>query len=221
MRNPFVRSFRLAALFLSALLSRPVFAYDSLLQPESIRDAYFLGRRHDENTAAFLAKYLKRLPLPEKGPHVSEIALYTPYAQVVLNSWRNASIYSAQQAEQDYRTNGDAIRVRVMIEFTPTFNTTQGIKMSADKDATGNQGLVRRTKDFWREFQYELRQKEKSVNPRSVEGKPIYSDDDGITGAEVLLLYDAVDVASEDTTFDVYTPDDHHVIAKFNLAELR
>jgi hypothetical protein len=45
--------------------------------------------------------------LPEKGPHTSEISLYTPYAQIVLNSWRKAAMYSAQQAEQDYRTLGD------------------------------------------------------------------------------------------------------------------
>jgi hypothetical protein len=193
-------------------------AYDLPLDSESIREAYFLGRRNDEKTIKFLASYIKRLPSPEKGPHISEISLYTPYAQIVLNSSRNASLDSAQQAEQEYRTLGDTIHIRVVIEFTPTFNAMVGVR--PDKDAAGKEALVRRSDDFWREFQYELRQNKNVIKPRSMGGKPIYSDS-GFSGAEVQLEYDAKSVASEETTFEVSTQDDHHVTAQFDLSELR
>jgi hypothetical protein len=192
--------------------------YDFRLGSESIREAYFLGRRNDEKTIKFLASYIKRLPLPEKGPHISEISLYTPYAQIVLNSWRNAALYSAQQAEQENRTLGDTIHVRVLIEFTPTFNAMEGVRL--DKDAAGKEGLVRRSDDFWREFQYELQQNKNVIKPRSMDGQPIYSHS-GFSGAEVRLEYDAMCIASEETTFEVSTPDDHHVSAQFDLSELR
>lgn len=79
----------LAAIWLG-FTSAALAAYDFPLDSESIREAYFLGRRNDEKTIKCLASYFKRLPLPEKGPHISEISLYTPYAQIVLNSSRNA-----------------------------------------------------------------------------------------------------------------------------------
>jgi hypothetical protein len=200
--------------FTSAALS----AYDFPLDSESIREAYFLGRRDDEKTIKFLASYIKRLPLPEKGPHISEISLYTPYAQIVLNSSRNAGLNSAQQAEQEYRTLGDAIHVRVVIEFTPTFNAMVGVK--PDKDAAGKEALVRRPDDFWREFRYELRQNKNVIKARSTDGKPIYSDS-GFSGAEVQLEYEAKSIASDETAFEVSIPDNHHVSAQFDLSELR
>jgi len=108
-------------------LAPTAIAYDFPLSSESIRDAYFLGRRNDEKTAKFLAGYIKRLPLPEKGPHISEISLYTPYAQIVMDSWRNAALYSGQQAEQEYRKLGDTIHVRVIIDFTSTFTLSRAV----------------------------------------------------------------------------------------------
>jgi len=185
-------------------LAPAAIAYDFPLSSELIPEAYFLGRRNDEKTIKFIAGYIKRLSLPEKGPHISEISLYTPYAQIVMGSWRNAALSSGQQAEQEYRTLGDTIHVRVIIEFTSTFNAIEGAR--PDKDATGTERLVRRSDDFWREFQYELRQNKNVIKPRKVEGKPIYSDS-GFSGAEVQLEYDAKSIASEETTFEVSTSD--------------
>jgi hypothetical protein len=89
-----------------------------------------------------------------------------------------------------------------------------------DKDAAGKEGLVRRSDDFWREFQYQLRQNKNAIKPKSTNGKPIYSDS-GFSGAEVQLEYDAKSITSEETTFEVFTPDNHHVSAQFDLSELR
>jgi hypothetical protein len=49
--------------------------------------------------------------------------------------------------------------------------------------------------------------------------KPIY--DDGFAGAEVWLEYDAKKVNSEETAFEVITPNGQHVAAKFDLSKLR
>ncbi len=62
------------------------FAYDTELSDIAVREAYFLGQRNDEKTRTFFAPYTQHLPLPKKGPYVSEIRLLTPLAQVVQAS---------------------------------------------------------------------------------------------------------------------------------------
>ena len=72
-------SLALAAVLLAA---QALFAYEVPLSSHSVREAYFLGQRNDQKTAEFFAPYKKPQPLPQSGPHVAEIALLTPYAQV-------------------------------------------------------------------------------------------------------------------------------------------
>ncbi len=85
------------------LLVQPVFAFSTPLSEEAIREAYFLGQRRDESTAAFLSKYIHELPPPSYGPHILSIITYTPFAQAVLDSSRHTANYSAQQAQLDHR----------------------------------------------------------------------------------------------------------------------
>lgn len=139
----------LPALLLSMALATPTSIYDHPLSSKAIREAYFLGQRSDEKVTDFLAQYIKRPPIPDKGPYISEISLYTPYAQVVLRSWRNKVGYSAQQAQQDFLSHSDMIRVKVRIEFTATYSALQGTK--PDKNVEGEQALILRPKDFWRD----------------------------------------------------------------------
>src|SRR5713101_9146086 len=47
------------------LLTPSSFAFDSPLSDQAVREAYFLGQRHD---ASFLSKYIKSLPTPRTGP---------------------------------------------------------------------------------------------------------------------------------------------------------
>ena len=96
------------------------FAYDHPLSDEAVRDAYFVGQ--DVKTVnAFLSSYTQHLPVPPSGPHVAEIVLSTPYAQVVEVSAQHSVGYSDQQAAEDYRKRGDSIAVRVKVLFTPTY----------------------------------------------------------------------------------------------------
>lgn len=201
----------------SAILPTPL-TYESHLQSESVREAYFLGRRNDEKTVTFFEKYARYLPMPETGPYISFIGLLTPYAQVVAHSQNNTVNYSAQRAEQDYESQYDTIRVTVRIEFTATYSAVKEQKSA--KDSSGNEGFVFRAQDFWRDFRFALRQEKDPIKPRDIQGTPIY-DDSGFRGAEIQLEYDAREIRSEDTKFEVITPDGQHVVAKFDLSELR
>jgi hypothetical protein len=198
--------------------SPAVFAYESPLDSESIREAYFLGRRNDQKTVAFFDDYAKRLPMPDRGPYVSFIGLLTPYAQVAANSQSITGIYSAQQAEHDYDSYRDTIRVRVRIEFTATYTAVKDQEPAKDNSRT--EGFVFRSPDFWRDFLFELYQEKGPIKPRDTKGVPIY-DDNGFSGAEVSLEYDAKEVKSEDTSFEIITPDGQHIVAKFDLSKLR
>jgi hypothetical protein len=156
--------------------------------------------------------------MPEHGPYIADISLYTPYALVVFNSCRNSVGYSAQQAAEDYRASEDVIPVSVRILFTPTYLAVQSFQPS--KDSATQQVYALRKDDFWRDFQFELHQEKEIFKPRSAKGTPIY-DDGGYLGAVVDLEYDAREVKSEETVFDVISPDRQNVIAKFDLSKLR
>jgi len=208
-----------ASLLAVTLVVSPISsAYESTLDSESIREAYFLGRRNDEKTVAFFDNYAKHLQMPDRGPYVSFIGLLTPYAQVAAHSQSVTGVYSAQQAEHDYESYRDTIRVRVRIEFTATYTALKDQKPANNNSRT--QGFVFRPPDFWRDFCFELHQGNGSIKSRDIRGTPIY-DDGGFSGAEVRLEYDAKEVKSEDTSFEAITPDGQHVLARFDLSKLR
>ncbi|HEY6127102.1 MAG TPA: hypothetical protein VIW23_02860, partial [Candidatus Acidoferrum sp.] len=72
------------SLTISALLiSQPLFAFQTPLSNTAVREAYFLGQRHDQSVSDFFAKYAKSLPEPQYGPYISTIRFLTPFAQVV------------------------------------------------------------------------------------------------------------------------------------------
>ena len=102
------------AILAAALLTTSVaLAFNAPLSDEAVREAYFLGQRHDDTTARFLETYRRYFPVPESGPHVLVVELFTPYAQAVESSSKQGAGYSAQQAIQDYQVRGDSLRVSV------------------------------------------------------------------------------------------------------------
>lgn len=66
----------------------------------------------------------------------------------------------------------------------------------------------------------ELCQDKGPIKPRDIKGAPVY-DDGGFLGAEVWLGYDVKEVRSEETVFEVITPDGQHVVTRFDLSKLR
>ncbi|MBI3670207.1 MAG: hypothetical protein HY237_10555 [Acidobacteria bacterium] len=207
---------------MSLLLVQSALPYEHPLDGHTVREAYFLGQRHDEKTAKFLARYLKRPPLPKTGPHVAEIEIRTPYEQVVRRASQAAGSYSAQQAEQDYRAHPDRIVVRVRINLTPTYPAFIA-------DPSRGKGEVReRPEDFWRDFSIRLVQGER-ITPRNASGRPLHTGGlagpnpvvGALEGAEVLLEFDASQIRSEPLKIEVLTPNGQTVEVEFDLKELR
>src|SRR4029077_20183905 len=94
----------IASLLGAALLLAPsTFAFDSPLSDQAVREAYFLGQRHDETMANLLNKYTSFLPPPKSGPHIASVTFLTPFALLVQQSSQHTSGYSAQQAALDHR----------------------------------------------------------------------------------------------------------------------
>jgi hypothetical protein len=206
------------AVFFAARLGA---AYQKPLESRSIREAYFLGQRNDEAMQTFLANYIRRFPVPAKGPHVAEIELLTPYAQVVKISQRKSVGYSAQQAEREHSERGDLIAVRVLILFTNTYS------LILDSPKPGNpKGILLRPPDFWKDFEFRLLQEDESISADHVSGEPLYLPDtywgtSALSGATVYLDYDAREVKSIPTRVQVLTPQGQRITAEFDLAKLR
>ncbi len=209
----------ICAIAMSLVAALPLRAYERPLDSRSIREAYFLGQRNDEKTARFLAEYVKRLPVPKSGPHVAEIQLLTPYAQVVNRARQTTVGYSAQQAQKDYEAQPDLILVRVRINLTPTYPAYI---------SRGKGQVQERSVDFWRDFEIRLTQGER-ITPKNVSGRALY--DSGLAGprplmgalqgAEVLLEFDAAEIRSVPARIEVLTPEGKTVEAEFDLGELR
>jgi hypothetical protein len=178
-------------------------AYDHPLSDEAVRDAYFVGQ--DVKTVnAFLSVYAQHPPVPKSGPHVAEIALSTPYAQVVEVSAQHSVGYSDLQAAEDYRKRGDFIAVRVKVLFTPTYTN--------------------RADDFWRDVSVGLIQK-KHMAATKVDGQPIYSADTYggmvLIGADVTVQFSVTGVRSDSLQVEVIPTEGAPVHATFDLSKLR
>jgi hypothetical protein len=206
------------------LLSDPVLAFNAPLSDTAVREGYFLGQRRDETTIRFLDSYAKHLPAPKTGPYVSTVQVFTPYAQVVELSRQQTVGYSAQRAEQDYRRRSDTIEVTVHIELTPTYGAVIAHPPQKGSRSSESATYSLRSPDFWKDFQVAVSQRDSIVEPRNFSGAPIYTGDEGgtsLSGATVWLGFDAQDLASEDATVEVDTPDGQHVAVTFDLAKLR
>ena len=66
-----------AVYFLGAWLAgaEPLVAFQTPLSEEAVREAYFLGQRHDETVTSALEKYSQYFPLPDHGPQIAHRGL--------------------------------------------------------------------------------------------------------------------------------------------------
>ncbi len=208
----------LATILAASLLPSPsTFAFDTPLSDQAVREAYFLGQRHDEKISFFFETYRRYLRAPKSGPHVFMAELLTPFAEMVGVSVKHSAGYSAQQAQLDYRSRGDSMRLGVHVAYTSSYGP--GFPYSPNK-VPGKTGT-------WKDFQVRLSQKENTIEPRNVsyEGTHISSSGKGggsrPTGFIIWLVYDAAQFTSSDAAVEVDTPDGQHVTATFDLYRLR
>src|SRR6266849_527188 len=115
-------SFRLCLSILTAALlpSPSFFAFDTPLSDQAVREAYFLGQRHDESMARLLSRYTMFLPPPSTGPHIYAVTLLTPFALLVQHSSRQSN-YSAQQAAKDHHADDEFVSISIEILLTQSY----------------------------------------------------------------------------------------------------
>lgn len=144
------------ALAFSLLLIPSALAFDTPLSQQAVREAYFLGQHNNQSTLSFFSQYVKSLPAPDKGAYISEVEIYTPYAQIIEASRRRTGSYSAQQAELDYRHHHDKLYVRIRINFTDTYGALELYRSAkGDKQLSGSDQPL---PDFYRDFRVGLSQ---------------------------------------------------------------
>jgi hypothetical protein len=203
-------------------------AYDTQLSAAAIHEAYVLGQRNDKSTGDFLAPYLEQITEPQNDVHIANIELLTPYAQIVDQSrQKTASGYSEAQATEDYKRHGNTVKVNVVMMLPAAYpKAAQTTEAPTPAPATGQQKTDIRPENFWQNFQFNLKQNNKTIPSRRISNQPIHSTATKDTpsvldGENVWLEYDLKDVASEPTTVEVVTPQGKVIKANFDLNKLR
>lgn len=210
-------------LAMSALrLCQPLFAFQAPLSDTAVREAYFLGQRHDESVSDFFAKYAKSLPAPRSGPYISAIRFLTPYAHVVSRSSSHAGGYSAQQAERDHNIDAETVSVSVDIYFTVSYGLFLGVATNSRPGSPV--GLSLRSSDFWKDFDVTVSTDSRTLSPQDISGQPIYVCSEhtcSLNGATITLTFAAAKFPSDSVTVNVVPPEGDEVHVDFDLATLR
>jgi len=216
---------RTAAVLAAALLLSPCsLAFDTPLSAEAIREAYFLGQRHDGSYPRLLEKYVKSLPPPETGPYISSVSIRTPFIQVVARSDAYIGNYSAQQAELDHRAQGkELVQVFVDIELTESYGPLMPV--SASPHSSSAAALIPRSSDFWKDFQVRIYDGAEEITTADSHGHAKYSCGRYgpclLTGATLEFDFPASAFTSDSATIDVMPPAGEPVSVDFDLSSLR
>jgi hypothetical protein len=205
------------------LLPAPSFSMDTPLSDEAVRDAYFLGQHHDQTLSNFLNKYTKFLPMPKTGPDIASITFLTPFSLLVQESNQRTMNYSAQQAELDHRNQEEIVRIVVQIQLTETYPAL--IPTPTGSKSGSPIGFARRPDDFWKDFEIQVVDKDRTLVPLSSSGDSLYScDNDGgcvISGATLRFDFSAKSFKSGTPTIQVTPPEGDPVSVDFDLSRLR
>jgi hypothetical protein len=210
-------------LAVALLFPAPSFSMDTALSEEAVRDAYFLGQRHDRTLSDFLNKYTKSLPVPKAGPYIASITFLTPFAVIVQESNQRTTSYSAQQAEQDHRDQQEIVRIVIQIQLTQTYGAL--IPTPTGSRSGSPIGFAKRPDDFWKDFKLQVGDKDTTLVPLSSSGDSSYScDNDGgcvISGATLRFEFSAKSFKSDSPTIQVTPPEGDPVSVDFDLSRLR
>jgi len=214
---------RLSALALASLLALAPSssAFDTPLSDTAVREAYFLGQRHDDSLPKLLDKYVLHLPPPKTGPYIESVSFFTPYILTALTSSQQVSIYSAQQAQLDHLKTPEVVRVTVQISLTETYGPYRAVEGGLDHSP---KRVFIRPSDFWHDFRLRTFQKDEMVIPTTASGQPLYwCTDDGCTlsGATLTFEYPASAFADSSATIQIDPPEGDPVVVDFDLTSFR
>jgi hypothetical protein len=214
-----------ALLLAALLLSLPSFAFDTPLSDQAVREAYFLGQRHDGSFERLLGKYTKFLPPPKTGPYISSIAFFTPFVQLIHRSDQFIGNYSAQQAALDHGSQGREI-VQIFVEIQLTESYGQFIAAPANSSSHSSPGLIPRPHDFWRDFQVRILDGDQELAPADNHGHANYvcgryGSPCFLTGATLEFDFHADAFTADTATIQVNPPEGNSISIDFDLTHLR
>ncbi|HME10776.1 MAG TPA: hypothetical protein VKG25_27215 [Bryobacteraceae bacterium] len=204
-------------------MSQPLFAFDSPLSDEAVRDAYFLGQRHDGSYAGIMAKYTIELPPPDTGPQISAVTFFTPFALLVQSASQRLN-YSAQQAALEHRKQKETVEIIVIIRFTPSYPAV--IRKPTGSRSDSPDGFTPRAYDFWKDFAVQTLVNNKEKFPLSSSGDAdIVCGEDGggcnFIGATLHLEFLASAFPSDSATILITPPEGGATSVDFDLTAIR
>jgi hypothetical protein len=205
----------------ASLLCPSSFAFDSPLSDQAVREAYFLGQRHD---ASFLGDSVKTLLLPKTGPHIAVITLLTPFAQLAQYSSSYIGSYSAQQAVLDHRGQKELVKITVEIRFTGSYGAT--IPNPSSSPSKSSPAFIPRPSDFWKDFSVEVSNGNLLLSPSDSAGHPLYrgcgrTGRCGPMGAVLQLEFPPAAFSADTITIRVTPPEGDPVSVDFYPSRLR
>ena len=198
-------------------------AFTSPLSEQVIREAYFLGERHDGTYRRLLERYMKFLPRPKTGPHISSVLFDTPFLQMVAYADKYFGNYSAQQAQIDYRNKGEEV-LHVSVEIQLTDSYGQMVAVPANSGANSSAGFPPRPHDFSKGFAVRIYNRGRELTPddsrshansRCGRRGPCV-----LTGATPEFDFPATAFTSDSATVDLM-PEGDVVSVNFDLSSLR
>jgi hypothetical protein len=205
--------------------AQPVFAFQSPLSDESVREAYFLGQRRDGSFEQLVEKSTRRFPAPKNGPYISSVIFVTPFVSAAQLSNNHIGNYSAQQAELDHRELGKEI-VKITVEIQLTESYGQFIAPAKANSRSGSAStLILRPDDFWRDFQVQIFNGDQPLSNALYHGRPNYSCGEYgpciLTGATLTYEFPADAFSADSASIVVDPPEGQPVTADFDLGRLR
>jgi len=203
------------------LLTQNLLAFQTPLSEEAVREAYFLGQRHDESISRALEKYTQYFPIPDYGPQITSVTYFTPFALAVLASSNHIGNYSAQQAQIDHRGQPETVQIQVGIRFTDSYPAL--VPSPTPPARGGHSSLVPRPSDFWRDFQVTVFDGERALESISQQGRPDYNCTEYscfLVGATILLDFPAEDFVKQDVTVQIDPPEGDQLVTNLDLSTL-
>jgi hypothetical protein len=216
---------RIAFAILAVLLLIPPnsSAFDTPLSDTAVRDAYFLGQRHDNSLAQFFEKYTLHLARPVSGPYIESITFLTPFALTAYHTSQQPGIYSAQQAQLDHNKQPELVRVVAQISLTDTYGAF--ILTPTNSHSGSPRGITFRSWDFWRDFRFRVFNDDQLVIPSNAKGEPTYfcgyRGGCTLTGATLTFEYPAAAFTESSATIQIDPPEGDPVVVDFDLSSFR
>jgi hypothetical protein len=207
------------------LLAQPIFAFQSPLSDESVREAYFLGQRHDGSFERLLEKSTRQFPAPKNGPYISSVMFVTPFVSAAKLSNNYIGNYSAQQAELDYREAGkDNIKITVEIQLTESYGQFTAPAKTNSRPGSSSV-LIPRPDDFWRDFQVYIFNGDQALTNSVYHGRPNYTCGEHgpciLIGATLTFEFPTDAFSADSASVRVEPPEGQSVAADFDLSRLR